>query len=176
MAEALELFEDGFSYKGQKYSYDEVTHLARVASRNVVGVGLIPVAAFDNLRIGIYVGDREKPIKLKNTVRFIGMTRKLSETYRFLATATFRSRLMPYLEEYERNGYFTYSQLKFTNAAEVVGDKRTVDLCTCVSTYQPFEACFSPPKLLARSLKAYTWIDQDVFFFLLDELYGITMR
>lgn len=174
MTESLEFFEDTFRCAGGTFSYDEVVHLSRYAKRTSVGIGLLPtVPVADKLKIGVYIDGRSKPIMVKNA-GFAFTTGKLKDAYAYLAKRTFRSRLMPYLEQVHEHGYFDYSGLRFfPDADEFVCGRETFDLCACKFAYEPFEVRFKRKGFRGMTATASTLVDQDVFFALLRKFHGI---
>lgn len=168
----LQLMSDSIRYKGRDYPYHSVIHLGRLARRS--SVNFIPVGEY--LRITIYIKGLSEPIKLDNNIGIIGTTRRIKKAYQLLVERTFETRLNSYLLELEKQDYFQYGDARFYRSGEVTIGSKKFSVKTSRIFIKPFAIIFRDQGLFGEKEKISTEIDQDVFFALLEAIYGVTFK
>jgi hypothetical protein len=194
------LGSDQFLHAGKEYLYSQVTSLAYYAVKTTRKINFATCRVTYNAEIVIYVQGLDQPIKIrpeKSIPVSIGVsllpyryeekyTREkadsVSQLYVQLAEKTFPYRIKRYLQMVEQYGCFLYDGKRFFPDGLVIGDDYEVNFRAATVYKRPFEVFVSLPKSLGKELihrfikdqdfVISTKYDADVFFALLEKLYG----
>jgi hypothetical protein len=190
------LGSEQFLHAGKEYLYSQVTSLAYYAVKTTQKINFVTAGVTYNAEIDIYVEGVDQPIEIKPD-RSIAVsllppkyeekyTREkaasVSELYLRLAERSFPYRMKRYLQMIEQYGCFLYDGKRFFRDGLVIGNNCQVNFHTAALYKRPFEVFVSLPKsvgkkLIHRFIKDQDFVistkhDADVFFALLEKLYG----
>ena len=191
---AVTLKNTGFIYDGCEHAYDQVTSLDFYYVVTKVSVLLFHAGNKHKADLDIYAEGCSKPIKIRTgfTLNPLADDYTASEKdaksvialYEQLAKQTFPFRLQRYVSMMDKHGYFFYDNKKVFADARVSDGKRQINFKTDRPIYRkPFEVYYETQKALGeRLLNLLVWRqdfiistrhDADVFFFLIDRLFGL---
>ncbi len=168
----FEVLPEGIRYGNQLYSYADVLHLSRYASKT--SFNFIPMVEF--LRIRVHFKGVKAPVTLQNRLGLIMTTSGLQEIYIRLAEKTFAARVRRYLSQLERKAHFEFGGARFHGDGKVSFGEKQLDLHSAKLSLEPFKLVIDPPGMFNRKRKVDTETDQDVLLALIEKLYGITFR
>lgn len=168
----LQLGSNSFQYNREQFLYEDVIHLVRYAKRT--SVNYVPV--WRELRVELFLRGRDEPLRLAHYASSLSRTGKLPEVCDFLQRRTFAPRLAGYVTQLEEYGSFDYDGVQFFPSGVAYHGRRRLRLDDCVVSYEPFEMQFRrKDERFGSRLVLDTTVDEDVFFTLLHELYGIAV-
>lgn len=198
------LGSEQFLHAGKEYLYSQVTSLAYYAVKTTLKINFATSGVTYDAEIDIYVQGLDQPIKIrpdKSIPVSIAVsllppsdeekyTREkaasVSQLYLPLAEKTFPYRIKRYLQMIEQYGCFLYDGKRFFPDGLVIGDNYQVNFRTATVYKRPFEVFVNLPKsvrkkLIHRFVKDQDFVistkhDADVFFALLERLYGLRWK
>lgn len=191
----LEIAEDGFSFRGNRYRFAEVYHIFLSRVLTIQRLNLVKVGEPESACMSITIADgHELQIMIDESTLFIGVNRNktrdiqnLLRAYAHIASKTFVYRVPPYLAQIDRLGYFGYDSCRFYPPLKIVFQGRDFPISSTrllkgngYVELRP-ESFSSFDKLIRQfSLRKIpqfnTQTDSDVIFFLLDKLFHITWQ
>ncbi len=182
---------DGFIWKQRRYSFNDILHIYFLWEQGYAKFVGAPkkhkMKAGADMYIELELVNTKQNISTKSFTWFSHESGKQSDFYTgyiFLANKTFVNRYNHYVEEIKNKGYFTYLNIRFYKDGKFVTDKYENNIFNHRIYKKPFELYLESkdkPKGLWNKLKAkYTSIptqcDQDVFYALMKQVYGISWK
>jgi DnaJ domain len=189
---------NGFSWKNQDFSYNEIAHITfyREIMRNSVNFvknatehALLDISLANQNKIHIATGDHglqyiiggnyfsDQPSKKSHSDSVA-----LSHACKILSENTFKHRLVHYANQLTKSGYFIYDNKYFFHDGRVLSGNKGEFLFTDNPQFSAFELVLSKPPATAlqkitsalsgygSALKISTRTDNDVFHYLFDVL------
>ena len=192
------LGSDQFMHAGNEYLYSQVTSLAYYAVKTTYKLNFVTNRVTYNTDIDIYIEGIGHPLEIRQDGSSWALlllphyfeekqTREkatsVTQLYSRLAEKTFVYRMERYLQIIEEFGCFSYDGKRFFPDGSVLDSTGQVNLRTGRVYKRPFEVFVRLPKsigkkLIHRFVKDQDFVistkhDADVFFALLEKLYGI---
>jgi hypothetical protein len=187
------LTNTGFIYDGCEHAYDQVTSLYFYYEVTKVTVYFWLAGKDHKADLDIYAEGCPKPIKIRTGVTLNPLANNYTESekraksvialYKQLAKQTFPFRLQRYSRMIDEHGYFFYDNKKVFADGRVSDGKRQMNFKTDRPIYRsPFMVCHQTQKTPAERLLNLvimqdfiisTKHDADVFFFLIERLFGL---
>lgn len=194
---AVTLTSTGLIYDGCEHSYEQVTSLYFYYVVTKVSVFLIHAGNAHKADLDIYAEGCPKPFKIRTGPTLNPLANEYAESekraklvialYDQLAKRTFPFRLRRYESMMDKHGYFFYDSKKVFADGRVSDGNRQVNFNTDRPFYRkPFEVYDETQKTLGEHLLNHlvwrqdfiisTRHDADVFFFLIDHLFGLRIK
>jgi hypothetical protein len=194
---AVTLTNTGFIYDGCEHAYDQVTSLYFYYEVTKVSVLLVHAGNEHKADLDIYAEGCTKPIKIRTgiSLNFLRDDYTASESraksvialYEHLAKQTFPFRLQRYVSMMDKHGYFFYDNKKVFTDGRVSDGNRQINFNTDKPIYRkPFMVYYKTQKTLGEQLLNLlvsrqdfiisTRRDADVFFFLIERLFGLRWK
>jgi len=189
--EDLQVHESGFVVRGQHYDFQVVEHLEWHATHLTVRTNFRKTGERYDADLSIYVRSMHKPIRISAGNVWLGgfrdtarMCTTLRGMYVQLAEKTFSYRMVSYLDEIDKHGYFTYDGIRFHANGEIVRKNRAInieDINLCINPEDGFELLAVEKEIgflkswfrkVVPLMRIFTNTDQDILYALLQSLYG----
>lgn len=194
--------ESSFTFKNKTYPFDDICHIIFYSMRMKASYIPIKIEKYGQrfggkMEIELQLKSSPTKIKTKTETVFQHNAKKYNNFYNgymYIAKMTFSQRYNGYLSEIEKNRYFTYANCTFFENGRVKYGKKindVINIHTDDISRTPFQLHLSKTKDSGLSgrlkyIKDYiksdvgaiipTTIDQDVFYTLLNELYGLKFK
>ena len=191
----LQVEENGFSYKGQFHSFDEIKHILFERVITTERMNFMKVGEPESARLILTL---ENGIKIKlsfnESTIFIGINtnkqehlKNLFDLYVFLSEKTFQKRILHYVRQVEQKGYFVYDNCYFYPKDKIVFKNKVFPLKTSSFLKAPgyielrkkdfgFLDKVKREASLTKTPSFDTCTDTDVIFTLLKRFFGLRWK
>jgi hypothetical protein len=198
---AVTLTKTGFIYDGSEHAYGQVTSLYFYYEVTKVSVLLFHAGNKHEANLEIYAEGCPKPIKIRTGVSLNPLadnpmtdnytasekrTKSVIALYEQLAKQTFPFRLQRHVSMMDKHGYFFYDNKKVFADGRVSDGNRQINFNTDRPICRkPFMVYYETRKTLREHLMNLlmpqdfiisTRYDADVFFFLIERLFGLRWK
>lgn len=183
----LKVTDDAFFVGFKEYSFEEISHIRFFYLLTKKRVNFFPAGEDHSVMLELSINTQRKPIKfLTGPIVFSTISgsigswsaAKLSEKIRILSLRSFQKRYNAYLSQMQYNGYFVYDGKKIHANGDIDYPEGTINIKSTVPLRKlPFTIYHEVRK--AKLFKdgdirtISTQVDADVFFALLDRLFGV---
>jgi hypothetical protein len=189
----IKIYPSSFSFKDAIYNISEIQHISFYWEKTF-SQGFKFARGQEGARMKMSIQTRRSPKNISSSVSTLyrhDATKfdSFFNGYKHLASTTFAQRYNSYVEELNRNGYFNYDNKKIFKNGNVEWRAIKLNLNKNEVGKGPFFFVIKSGKnlletwkwnfrhpLLPRDITIKTEMDQDVFFELLKNIFGITFK
>ncbi|MEO3472791.1 hypothetical protein AAFN86_13055 [Roseomonas sp. CAU 1739] len=181
----LTLDNNGFFYKNDHFSYDEINYLYFYYVQVQKTMNFVASGIDHEIDAKIYIKGRSSPLEIKTGPRFLSFhgfsfgeksSQSLIAKWNELCRMTFKNRAEKYLQSWHEFGYFNYDEKKFFKNGDISSHSWTFNI------YRDGPLLKSPFLLFieitkgnwlfsAKRREIRTLIDSDVLFSMLASFY-----
>jgi hypothetical protein len=186
----LTIENEGFIVKNERFAFDEVDSIFFHQTVTQKTMNFFNAGLDHNVELLINIKGRRKPLEFRSGPKYFTWlggnlgekaSEKLISKYDHIRKHTLKTRISKYINSLEVNQYFIYDEKKFYANGNIESEEWSVNIKEAKPWLRrPFIIYHEVSKAgFFKSGKAYiikTFVDSDVFYFLLEKLYGIRFK